>query len=160
MLVQAFCIAFHQSYLPTVTANCSPSLWKEFVKNDDRKYWNFHSLIFVLIFVCVEGGGWSTCKQAEPNFASVSLQNLCTGNKTGLEKNILIPCTIFMCLFFCLKLTCRLIYQDFEYLLFVTIFFKGLVARCHSFDLFLHLSSSHTIFIYTTRREPLIASAR
>jgi hypothetical protein len=32
--------------------------------------------------------------------------------------------------------------------------FKGLVARCHSFDLFLHLSSSLTIFIFTTRREP------
>jgi hypothetical protein len=33
---------------------------------------------------------------------------------------------------------------------------KGLVARCHSFYLFLHLSSRHTIFIYTTRRVPLL----
>jgi hypothetical protein len=39
---------------------------------------------------------------------------------------------------------------------------KSLVARCHSFDLFLHLSSSHTILIYTTyttRREPLLLSS-
>jgi hypothetical protein len=32
---------------------------------------------------------------------------------------------------------------------------KGSVAHCHSFELFLHLSSRHTMLIYTTHREPL-----
>jgi hypothetical protein len=41
------------------------------------------------------------------------------------------------------------VYEDVD-------FFKGLVARCHSFYLFLYLSSRHTIFKYTTRRVPLL----
>jgi hypothetical protein len=42
---------------------------------------------------------------------------------------------------------------------FVQQFDKSLVARCHSFNLFLHYSSRHTIFIYTTRRVPLLLSS-
>ncbi len=48
---------------------------------------------------------------------------------------------------------------EFRFALFrleAKIFFKALVARCHSFYLFLHYSSRHTIFIYTTRRVPLL----
>ncbi len=37
--------------------------------------------------------------------------------------------------------------------------FKDLVARCQSFYLFLHKTSRHTIFIYTTRRVPLLLSS-
>jgi hypothetical protein len=36
---------------------------------------------------------------------------------------------------------------------------KGLVARCHSFWFIFSLMSSHTIFIYTTRRAPLLLSS-